>query len=216
MAMREYEQAQQLLSQSEQYAPPRSFNRGILYFYQAINALYSGNYQIAYRLFRMNRKNQDEILVEQWAVMEAYLYFLRRIGKLDTGTDRFSLGKYLNQTTQIKHDKTGNNINILIGELLVYLVKNRGRFIDRVEAINTYNYKYLKGKDTQRAKWFIRILCLLPRANFHPIALQRIAKRQIENLQNHPLSMGDNFAVEMIPFEDLLALLLLQLEQRVA
>lgn len=76
--------------------------------------------------------------------------------------------------------------------------------------------QYFKGKETRRARWFIHILCLLPRANFHPIALLRHAKKQIDNLEKHPIYMGDNLSIEIVPFGDLLEILLKQLAVRAA
>ena len=212
----EYPQAKALYFTAEQYAPPRSYNRGIVYYYQAINALHSGDYQFAYDLYRQHRKTKFETLSEQWAVVGAYMYFLRSVGKLQTGSDRFSIGKYLNETVSTTHDKTGNKINTIIGELLVCLIKDRDRFIDRVEGASHFAYKYLKGDDTRRAKWFIRILCLMPRANFHPIALARLAQRQLENLEAHPIHLSDNISVEIIPFGALWEMVAKQLEVRVA
>jgi len=214
--LREYPQAKALYLTAEQYAPPRSYNRGIIYYYQAINALHSGEYQIAYDLYRQHRKTKFETLSEQWAVIGAYMYFLRSVGKLQTGSDRFSIGKYLNETVPTTHDKTGNKINTIIGELLVCLIKDRDRFIDRVEGASHFAYKYLKGDDTRRAKWFIRILCLMPRANFHPVALARLAQKQLDNLEAYPIHMGNNISVEIIPFGALWEMVAKQLKVRVA
>ena len=216
IALKENEEARQLLLEAEKYSQAYSYNLGILKYYQAINELHIGNYETVYELYRSNKKNKYETLSEQWTILGAYLYYLKRVGKLETGIDRFSIGKYLNETVGNVHDKTGNKVNILIGELLVYLVKNRGKFIDRVESINKYSYKNLKSKDTQRAKWFIRILCMLPRANFNSVKLKRIARRQIENLREHPVYLGDNLSIEIIPFEYLLETVIEQLDRKVA
>ena len=97
----------------------------------------------------------------------------------------------------------------------MYLPKDRGRFIDRVETVRNYSYKHIRGKDTQRAKWFIRILCMMPRANFHPIALARLAKKQIENLQETANSPGYNAGIELIPFENLLEMLMTHLQKKI-
>lgn len=201
IALNNYDSAGLLLTQAQEFAPDNSYNQAIIKFYQAINALHAGNFPQAYECYRENRKTKFGTLNEQWLIMGAYLYFLKKTGHLETGTDRFSIGKYLNETTASSHDKRGSNVNILIGELLVNLVKNRSRFINRVEAINNYSYKYLKGADTQRAKWFIRFLCLIPRANFHPAAIQRIGKKYLDKLENHQVALGDNLSVEMIPFQ---------------
>ena len=127
----------------------------------------------------------------------------------------FRMRKYLNDTFSSQADHRGDNINVLIAELLMYFAKDRGRFIDRIEAVKGYSYRHLKGKDTQRAKWFIRILCMMPRANFHPIALARIANKQIKNLKESD-SKGQNFAIEIIPFGDLLDMILVHLNKQVA
>ncbi|MEM9822720.1 MAG: hypothetical protein AAF985_16680 [Bacteroidota bacterium] len=123
--------------------------------------------------------------------------------------------KYFNDTLKNEADYQGDNVTILIAELLMYLAKDRGRFIDRVESVQNYIYRYLRGKDTQRAKWFIRILCTLPRANFNPIALRRLAHKQIENLRISPNS-GQNFSIEIIPFGNLLDMIIVHLNKKVA
>ena len=98
IALGEYEEAARLLSEAEQYAPAGSYNRGIIYYYQAVNALHMGEYYRAYELFRANKDTKYETLQEQWIILGAYLYFLNKVGKLDNGAERFSIGKYLNET----------------------------------------------------------------------------------------------------------------------
>ncbi|MEO1515077.1 MAG: tetratricopeptide repeat protein [Bacteroidota bacterium] len=215
-ALGEYDQAERLLRQAEEYAPAHSYNLAILRYYQAVNALHSGDYQAAYQLYRQQRKTKYLQLREQWQVMAVYMYFLKKVGRLDTGTDRFPIGRYLNEAHEVAHDKKGNNLNVRIGELLYHLVNDRGRFIDRVEAIDAYSYKHLRGPDTRRAKWFIHILCLMPQADFNPLRLVRLAKRYVEYLQDNPLHMGDKLAVEIIPFNILLSILLKELQRKVA
>ncbi|MEO1629063.1 MAG: hypothetical protein AAFV25_28215, partial [Bacteroidota bacterium] len=209
-------EAKQLLLNAEQYSPARSYNMAILRYYQAINCLHSGDYAGAYQLYRQQRHTRFEVLRRQWLVMSPYLYFLKQVNRLQTGQDRFSLGKYLNETTSMAHDKSGENINILIGELLVQMLRDRGKFIDRMEAVQMYSYRYLQGPETRRAKWFLRILCMLPRADFQPNAIRQIAKPQIDLLKQQPISMGNNLSVELIPFMDLLEMLMGQLQVRIA
>ncbi len=216
VALGEYDAAAQLLSEAEQYAPVGSSNKGIIYYYQALNAMHSGDYYRAYELFRANKDFKDETLQEQWIILGAYLYFLRHVGKLDNGADRFSIGKYLNETLSTVHDKTGNRVNTLIGELLVYLVKDRDKFIDRVEAIKQYNYQYLKGTDTRRARWFFRILCMLPQVDFDLNRLRKKAAKLFENLKTYPVHMGANLSIELIPYGVLLEMILGQLQRKAA
>ncbi len=216
IALGEYEEATRLLSEAEQYAPTGSYNRGIIYYYQAVNALHMGEYALAYKLFRANKDTKYETLQEQWIILGAYLYFLNKVGKLDNGAERFSIGKYLNDTLSTAHDKTGNRVNSLIGELLVYLVRNKGTFIDRVGAIKQYNYQYLKGTDTQRARWFIRLLCMLAEVDFDVARLQEKGQKQLENLEQYPVHMGANLSIELIPYMALLRMVMGQLQRKAA
>ncbi len=211
IALKEYDEAARLLSFAEQYAPEHSLNRHILYYYQAVNALHAGRYQDAYTLFREHRHTKHKSIAILWTVMEAYLYFLRITGNLDVGTDRFSVGKYLNDTISVTHDKTGNKINLIIAELLVYFIQDRDKFIDRTAI--AIKYPHMKGKETWRAKRFIKILCTVPRANFDWVALRRLARRSIEWLKDNPMHLESNIAIEIIPFEPLLDIMKVELSK---
>ena len=215
MAIADYANANQNFVKAEQYALSKSVNDYLLRLYRTINMMHQGDYKKAYDLYRQNRKCRFEMIRQQFAIIEAYMCFLAHRGYLQLETT-FRLGKYLNETFKAQADKRGSNIAILIAELLVYLSRDRGKFIDRVEAINNYTYRHLKGPGTKRAKQFIKILCLMPRANFDPAALQRIAHKQIQFLEEHPVYMGDHVLIEIIPFGSLLEMIMEQLKQKVA
>ena len=215
MAIQDCQGAAASFQAAREYVQASDYNDYVLRFYETLNALRSGDYQQAFDLYRQNRHCRFELLREQFAIIEAYLCYLTYTGQLPH-KKTFRLGKYLNDTFKAQADKQGDNINILIAELLVYLARDRGKFIDRVEAIKNYSYRHLRDKAVRRAKWFIKILCLLPSVDFHPGALAKRAKTYIDKLAQHPVSMGENFAIEIIPFEDLLEMIRRQLERRVA
>ncbi len=205
IALKEYPEARELLSAAKQYAPPYSLNMGILHYYEAVNELHSGHYEKAYELYRRHRKSKYDTLSNQWAVMGPYLYFFRYSGELAVGKDRFPVGKYLNENAGNIHDKKGNKINVMIGELLILVINDRDKFIDRVAVVE--KYKHLKGKEVRRAKYFIRILAALPKANFNPVAVKRNARRQFDNLEKNPIGLACNMSVEIAPFEALIEVL---------
>ena len=216
MAVYKYKEASENFAKAEKYAPRKSFNDYLLRLYKTINALHAGEYQFAYDLYQQNKRCRFEPIREQFAIIEAYLCFLSQMGYLQLKKN-FRLGKYLNETFKAQADKQGDNIAILIAELLVLLVRDRGKFIDRVEATKNYSYRHLRGKDTMRAKRLIKILCILPRANFHPIAIKRLAQRHFDFLKTHPIQIGENVTIiELLPFGDLLDMILAQLERKVA
>ena len=166
MAIARFEDANSNFILAEKFTVAKSTNDYLLRLYRTINALHSGHYQTAYDLYRKNRYCKYEEIREQFTIIEAYMYFLSQMGYLQL--DRpFRIGKYFNETIKAQSDKQGNNIIIIIAELLYYLAKDKGKFIDRVEAINNYSYRYITGKDTRRAKRFIKILCTLPVSYTH-------------------------------------------------
>ena len=208
-------QADNSFTLAGKYAHTNSFNDYLLRLYKTINALYSGKYQLAYELYRQNRKCRFEEIRQQFAIIEAYVCFLSHMGYLKLN-HIFRLGKYLNDTISSQSNKQGENIAILIAELLIYLSRNRGKYIDRIEAIQSYSYRHLKREETERAKRFIKILCNLPRSNFHPIALNRNMERHIKYLKNHPIRVGENVTIiEFIPFDKLLEMILEKLDSKV-
>ncbi|MFK8101935.1 MAG: hypothetical protein AB8G15_05415 [Saprospiraceae bacterium] len=215
MAIGDYGKATINFKESESYALTKSINYALIQLHKALNALHAGEYQLAYDLYLKNRKCRFDTVKEQFAIMEAYLCYLSHTGHLKL-KGKFRLGKLLNETIKAQTDKEGSNVNIIIAELLVYLGRDRGKFIDRVEAVNSYSYRHLKSPETRRAKRFIKILCTLPKVNFHPVALQRVAKRHIDYLKTHPISMGQNVSIEILPFETVLEMILVQLLKKVA
>jgi len=217
IAVNQHSQAIETLIQAEKYTGNKPYNKYLLQYYKTICAFHVGNYEEAYHLFQKNKRCKIEDIREQFVIVEAYLCFLSCTGHLQLDKT-FRLGKYLNETFKAQQDKQGDNINILIAELLVYLVRNRGKLIDRIEAIRNYSYRHLKGQETRRARWFLKILCLLshPTVNFHPEALDRKAKKYIELLNDHPARIGEGFAIEIIPYEKLLELVMVQLGRKAA
>ncbi|MEO1628184.1 MAG: tetratricopeptide repeat protein, partial [Bacteroidota bacterium] len=215
MVQSDYRKAGRSFSQAAKLAPVKSVNDYISRLYLALNAIHAKNYTEAYEIYRANRKCKFAPIREQFTIIEAYMCFLAHEGYLQLDR-RFRIGKYLNETFQAQANKQGDNINILIAELLVYYARDREKFIDRVDAVKRYSYQYLKTTETQRAKHFMKILCLLPKANFHIPTLRRLAKRHIDWLDDHPLHVGNNFAIEIIPFDDLLKMILGKAERKMA
>ncbi|MEM1324023.1 MAG: hypothetical protein AAGG75_27425 [Bacteroidota bacterium] len=211
IALSQHKEANKCFKEAAPYAKKKSFNDYLLRFYQIINYLHAGDYQEAYTLFQRSKTCKHELLQPQFLIIEAYLHFLKHCGYLQLD-HIFRLGKYLNETFKAQTDKRGDNVNILIAELLILLTRDRGRFIDRIESIQRYCYTYLQGQDTRRARWFIKLLCKLPRANFNATDIQRIARKEISNLAQFPICSGSNFAVEIIPFGQLLPMVMAQLK----
>ena len=204
MATGQHQQADEVFTQASKYAPARTFNDCLMTLYRTINFLHSGDYQQAYELYLENKRCRFDEIRQQFAIIEGYMGFLAHYGYVQL-KKTFRIGKYLNENILTHNQKQGDNISILIAELLIYLARDRGKFIDSVEAVKNYSYRHLRDKDTLRAKRFIRILCTLPNANFHLVALRRKTQKHFTYLKKQPIFIGHNAGIiELIPFDKLL------------
>jgi hypothetical protein len=198
-----YDEAKKAVAQALKYTEKGSHNWQVTLIFKAIIAFHSKKYAIAETAFIMaNKFEMPEILKEQWRIIEAYLYFLDRIGKVNH-KKRFKLSKFLNEVPTLSKDKRGANISIIIAQILIYLANNqRGKIIDKIHSLQAYGFTYLKKDYTYRSNCFIKILTQLSQGNFHRIAFERKTKLYYNYLLKHGLYVN---AVEreLIPFQDL-------------
>ncbi len=99
---------------------------------------------------------------------------------------------------------------------LISLIQSRVHTSEEALATELYdgagayqNFKNLKGRTRKvleayflmkRARWFMRILCMMPRADFKLATLESMAAKQLENLEQYPVGLGYNMSLEVIPF----------------
>ncbi len=160
--------------------------------------------------------------IQLWRIYEAYLNFFIEINKIDTSKTKgatkkkFRISKFINEVPTYSSDKRGYNIPILIIQVLFLLQQKKyNRIIDKVEALNTYCYRHLKKDDTFRSNCFIKMLLLLPKCDFHRIAVERKSKVLRDKLQSVPLEIARQSAeIEIVPYEDLWEIVLNMLEAK--
>ncbi len=212
LAVRNFREAKKAIVQCLKHTEPGSHNWQITCIYKAIVAFHEKEYEIAETVFaKANRHEMPNNLKEQWCIIEAYLYFLDKIGKVHH-KNRFRLSKFLNEVPTLSKDKQGANISIIIAQILIYLASNqKGKIIDKIHSLQSYGFTYLKKDYTFRSNCFIKILTQLSQGNFHRIAFERKTKLYYNYLLKHPLNVN---AVEreLIPFQDLYETVLSLLE----
>ncbi len=173
--------------------------------------LHTQNYQQAYDILCVvtsskNYTSLPNLHKEAISLLEAYINFLIKIGKIDTSLSkytlrRFRVSKFLNEVPFFSLDKRGQNIPILIIQLLFMLHQKKYDMVwDRVEALNAYCYRYLRKDHTFRSNCFIKMLLLLPKAGFHKERVIRRAKPLYHRLESVPVKI---IAMEIIPYETL-------------
>ena len=198
--------------------------------YYLILCLYARKFQKAFQLFSEVREHKKFKLLyqnptEDWRIYEAYLNYLIAINKIQpeiienkNNTQRFKVGKFLNEVPTFSKDKRGMNINILIIQILFLLnKKDYGTIIDRMEAIDAYCYRYLRKDDTFRSNCFIKMLLLLPKASFHKGRVIHRSKKYLEKLHSMPIAIAQQGSeiIEIIPYEMLWEFVIESLEDRI-
>lgn len=190
-----------------------------LYF---LLSLHTGNYHqgasilkeaSSHKKFKKLKKQP----LEMWLIYEAYIEFLRIIGELKKESkNNFRVARFMNQVPNFSKDKTGINISILVIQILLLVVQRKeAKVIDRVEALRTYVYTYLRKDDSLRSNYFIKMLLRMVETNFHKNGTIRKTKSLFERLEQTPISSnGHSQYIEIIPYEKLWELILKQLGNR--
>ncbi|MFT5168811.1 MAG: hypothetical protein ACI8P3_004056 [Saprospiraceae bacterium] len=89
-----------------------------------------------------------------------------------------------------------------------------GQIIDRIEALEAYARTYTRKPETMRANIFIKMILKMEKSSFHRAATERNTKHLYEKLKQTPLRLGQNLAIEIIPYEVLWDEILTLLENK--
>lgn len=158
---------------------------------------------------------------ELWAIREAFIHFLIKSGKIEVTTSQknamrsFSLKRFLNSVPMHSKDKSGQNITILVIQILFLLLENKYIIIiDKVDYLKNYTYLYLKQDNTYRSNCFIKMIVQMVRANFNPARTKTYTQSLYKKLANSQLNIGEkNSHVEIIPYDYLWEIIMELLEK---
>ncbi len=211
-------EAKRVARQASELVPVGNFNWHLVLLKRIIVSLHLGDYQEAYELYKAHtqQKSSFPLIIEYWNIIKGYFYFLIQVKLIEPHSkERFYLGKFLNEMPIYSKDKTGNNINILIIQILVQMT--RGQFvkiIDRIDSLREYVRVYTWNEETKRANIFIKMILKMESARFHRKGTETKTKSLLQNLKNTPLRAGQNLAVEVMPYEVLWEEMLAILDNR--
>lgn len=177
-------------------------------------AMHTNEYQAAYEIYSEVLKNKRFNLLpdnvkEIWKIFAAYLAYLIRFGKvIATANDslkNFKLSRFQNETPVFSKDKKGMNIAILVAQLMHLLSEGKkALFIDKVESLEQYTYKYLRNDHTLRSHYFIKILLQIPLSGFDKETFLTKTKNHLEKMSAVPSEAANQTnEIEIIPFEEL-------------
>ncbi len=158
---------------------------------------------------------------DSWLLFGGYLHLLAAIGKLDPNqvegiVGPYRYGRLVNEIKVVDKDREGMNIPLLLLPILYNLANgNTQEHIRSKEALEKYRQRYLDNEINHRSATFVNMLLALDKKTDNPVdAGKRIKKGLAALSQEQPQVIGQSFAIEIIPYEDLWAMLMEKLERK--
>lgn len=148
---------------------------------------------------------------ELWTIYESYIYYLSSMGLVASPIAvKFNLARFERQTPIFSKDKGGLNIAIIIIRLLILLKQRSYRqILDELDAVNQYCYRHLRGENTRRSYYFIKMLLIIPFAQFDADEIEKKVATFQQKLSKIPFQVANQtHEVEIIPYEDLWGLMM--------
>ncbi|QKG53642.1 hypothetical protein [Hymenobacter sp. BRD67] len=171
---------------------PTSSNWFYFYEHYLLLALHAGEYEQALQLLHLAHKNPSftklrPAALQRWELLEAYTEFIQPLEKLPVRR-RNQLAVFAALTVpEYSRDKRGHNVAILVFQLLHFL---RQRLLEpvlsRLERLRKYQQRHLRDAATLRSRTFLRLLLLLPEADFDPEVLGQRSKPLLAALKKAP------------------------------
>lgn len=218
IALGQLSEAKEIARKASKLVSVGIFNWHLALIRRVLVCLHAKDYQEAYEIYKEHTKYKCnyKILKEYWTILKGYLFFLIGNGNIEPYEDeRFSLGKFINETPIYAKDKAGNNINILIIQILIHIQREQfGKIIDRIESLNAYARAYTRDPESVRAYFFISMIVKMEKSRFHRVATERNTKRLFGKLKNNPMRPKLNLAMEIMPYEILWEFILEMLDNK--
>ena len=203
------------LKLADKYAPdfhPTSSNWFYFYEHYLLLGLHANEYERALRLLYVVHKNPSYTKLRpsalaRWELIGAYTEFVQPPERIAVRR-RNQLAVFAALSVpEYSRDKRGYNVAILIFQVLHYLQQRMLEpVLARLERLRKYQQRHLR--DALRSRTFLRLLLLLPEANFDSATLAKRSKVLLATLKQAPLEGEADAETEIVPYEDLWSLTL--------
>jgi len=224
ISLRQFEEGRSLIFSSLENKDPSLNNNLSIAYYYATLCLVTENYQYlgeALALFKEKKveKSSNSFFKENFTILEMIYYIVVTLEKTAATfpvKSKVRISKFINDLPVFSKDKKGANTLILFVQLLLLIIKkDYEKIIDRVENLKAYDQKYLRKEDSFRITCFLRMILLIPKHNFHPVAAQRHAAPYLKKMEEHKESTSNwkETYIEMIPYENFWKLFIEALER---
>lgn len=220
--LQKFEEGKEIAKKLLEFQDDGSINWYIAIDNYFLLSLHTENFEKAAEIYKQaishkRFRNLTEEFREVWRVYNAYLAYLRMLGKLEKETTKpFRVGKFMNEVPIFSKDKKGVNVAIIIIQILIFIAQGKeGKVIDKVDALRLYVHTHLRNDDSLRSNCFIKMLMQMVKAKFHRAGTIRKTESLYQKLASTPIvEKSQSQFVEIIPYEQLWEMSLSQLSNR--
>ncbi len=187
-----------------------------IYFYYCS---YASRYEDALDIYAQAKESPHLSALEgsfrdYWQLLGGYLHLLAAFKKLDVekveqivGSFRYT--RFANDFEVLGKDKGGMNIPLVLLPVLYSLVQ--GNFESSgisIEALDKYRKRYLDNDVNQRSNSFVKMLIAYTKLPYEKAPAEKKIQKELAVLKTlDPQIVGQSFAIEIVPYEDLWAML---------
>ncbi|MBP6812435.1 MAG: hypothetical protein KA138_12990 [Saprospiraceae bacterium] len=159
-----------------------------------------------------------------WVMLGGYLNLLAMLGKLNPAEVEHVAGYFSPSTTRFINDfevldkeKEGMNIPLVLLPVLYSIAKglyDEDAFRRSIEALDKYRQRHLENETNRRSAIFLKLLLAVAKKEFEGTRAELKIQKEMQLLKQEPPQLSrQSFAVEVIPYEDLLEMLLQPLQK---
>lgn len=183
---------------------------------QFYNRIYAKKYAASLNVFTTAVQHPRHALLsgsvrDVWTLCGGYLHLLAKLGQIDSKKVESIVGffrpvKFQNDFEVMDKEKAGMNIPLILLPVMHSIATGayEDEFGRSIEALDKYRKRYLENDTNRRSAIFLKMLLALAKKEFEGSQAERKMEKEWAQLKQLPPQMaGQNFAVEIIPYEDL-------------
>lgn len=163
---------------------------------------------------RKRFKKLPGYLQEIWIIYGAYLRILANAGHIEiSATEKaniFRVTRYLNSLPTFSKDKRGQNIPVLISQIVLLLQQKKlDQIDDRFEAVGKYRSRYAGIEKNFRGNVFLHMIQQVTKNSFDRARIEKKTAHLYHLFSAVPIDItSQGYDQEILPYEDLWELLL--------
>ncbi|MGB1284622.1 MAG: hypothetical protein ACPG44_09185 [Polaribacter sp.] len=189
------------------------YNWHLSLLHLALVGFHSGKPAIALEAWKTSKRHMakfESVMVEErWKIIEAHLHIYAKLGVIAMPT-KFRLGKFLNEMIESEKRKAGQNVSILIVQLLHLLLDDKKeQFMSKSERIDKYIHVHLSSEKHTRSRNFLKMLKQVEHGDYQQKGVEQLADKYLVQLRVAEMSINvDLLENEVVRYERLWELII--------